>query len=324
MIVPSHPGYMMLDDEYRCLGCSTNLESLLRVPPGVDLLECAEKGFLPLFKKVAEAAGSPGPAFHRVALRSGDSPFELLVFVGATQMVEHKSQRMLIIMDADSYRDLKEQLWDSNLAETIRSLAPGFAHTLRNPLNSMAVTLFVLKESLPADIRESAARYLQVLQNDLNRIDGNIDDIISFLAPDGAWAGQEVDVSDLVTRLPKLIRHELTIHGARVNVDLDERPLRIPGDPRRLTQIILNVVRHMLSLAREIDLKASREGDKVELHFTARDTDGSIADRPRGSYHRAAKERLLVVSEDIVESMGGSFRVDSDADLKVSITFEAA
>lgn len=315
---------MMLDDDYRCLGCSTNLEGLLRVPPGVDLLECAEKGFLPLFKKVAEASGSAGPAFYRVALQSGDSPFELLVFVGAAQMADHRSQRTLIIMDADSYRDLKEQLWDSNLAETIRSLAPGFAHTLRNPLNSMAVTLFVLKESLPADIRESAARYLQVLQNDLKRIDGNIDDIISFLAPDGAWAGQEVDVSDLVTRLPKLIRHELTIHGARVNVDLDARPLKIPGDPRRLTQIILNVMRHMLSLAREIDLKASREGDKVELHFTARDSDGSVAELERGSYHRAAKERLLVLSQDIVESMGGSFRVNSDADLKVRITFEAA
>lgn len=315
-----YPGYLVLDSDYCCLGCSTNLQKLLRIPEGDDLLACIEKSFVPSYRKMMETCGDQ-PGLCRLRLGDQDEAWEVLVLAGASQMADRRTRRTLVIMDAKHYNDLKAQLWNADLADTIYSLTPGFLHTLRNPLNSMSIALFLLREALTKQASEQAMRYLGILEQDLKRMDESLTQVFSLLLGQPDSGSTRIDARELLGRLPRLLRHEPAARHLQLQLDVSAESMVIEVNPVRLLQVIIHIVSDMAQLAGRISVSAHPSGDHVEMIFRSEESESAAGGLKDNSCHREERDRHLILAQDIAESMGGQLQVQTEDPLSVRLLF---
>jgi two-component system, NtrC family, nitrogen regulation sensor histidine kinase GlnL len=134
------------------------------------------------------------------------------------------------------------------------ALAAGLAHEIKNPLAGLQGSAELLAREADGDAREYAA----VIAREAKRVDGLVRELLDLARP-AALQCEPVDIHDVLGDVRVLARG---IPGAdRVNFVERYDPSLPPvhGDPEKLTQVILNLVRNAL------DALADREGATVTL-----------------------------------------------------------
>jgi signal transduction histidine kinase len=266
-------------------------------------------------RELTEAAGkvAAGDLSAKVALRGGDEIGSLSRTFN--EMVERLREN----------RALEERLHFAERATAMGRLASAVAHEIRNPLNSINLSIDHVRERLaPAEParRGDFDRILGNMKAEISRLNRLVGDFLSFGKP-MRLDPRVCAVDEAVREVASLVEHQARDQGVDLEVTAEPGLPRIVADPELLKTCFLNLMINALD--------AMPEGGKLRLHIrpTPDDEDQqlvvSVSDTGRGMTPdeiRAAFEPYfstkdaglglgLALTRKIVEDHGGAISLDS-------------
>jgi two-component system, NtrC family, sensor histidine kinase HydH len=196
-------------------------------------------------------------------------------------------------------------------------LSAGVAHELRNPLAVIETSLFILNERLASDPR--AQRQLKRIGEQVNIATAIVNDLLETVR-DRPIASEHVDLAavarDALGRVPR---------PSNISVDLalPEATALVEGDPRKLAQVVVNLLSNAvqalsaasvdgprLALSVAVDgehalLRVDDNGHGIRAEALPRLFDPLFSTRPDGT------GLGLALSRRIAESHGGTLTAEN-------------
>jgi len=174
--------------------------------------------------------------------QTGAEPVQLLVSVEIVDdFVSHERRgTMVTLRDAAPRRQIESQLDVASRLASISRLTSGAAHEIKNPLNSIALHLEVLKTKLDGSSAD-AANEIEVIGREITRLDRVVKSFLDFTRPVDVKM-QRVDLVKLLHEVTTLVRPEADRLKVQVDLRDEANSAPIQGDRDLLIQAILNVV----------------------------------------------------------------------------------
>lgn len=167
-------------------------------------------------------------------------------------------------------------------ARTIASLSGEIAHELKNPLASIKGLAALVRK----DIDGRTAERMDVLRSEVDRMQTILDDFLAHARPIVPLAIEKVEIGELARHVVAM--HEGTALERRVRLSVRGSAPLVECDPRKIRQILINLVQNAL--------EASAEDDGVELEVTAEGNGCAIRVRDHGpGIDPAVRDRLFEV-----------------------------
>jgi two-component system sensor histidine kinase ChvG len=222
-----------------------------------------------------------------------------------------------------AFRDMTNALY--NRIDAIESFAADVAHELKNPLTSLRSAIETF--SLAKDDAQKA-RLMQIIQDDVRRIDRLISDISNASRLDAELSRAEredVNVATLLETVCDLFNETGVTGSARVKLEIDtgapgRERMVVKGFDTRLGQVIRNLIDNALSFSPKggtvhviatrgrgsIVIRVEDEGPGIAPENFERIFDRFHTDRPDSFGEHSGLG--LAISRQIVEAHGGTIR----------------
>ena len=235
-------------------------------------------------------------------------------------------------------RDMTNALYSR--LDAIESFAADVSHELKNPLTSLrsAIETFALAKD-----DKSKARLMEIIQDDVKRIDRLISDISNASRLDAELSREEMSTVDMAILLETVCDLFTTTGAAgEVHVELtlvegaDGRPdMKVRGFDMRLGQVVRNLIDNaisfsppgglvMVSAARQngfVVVKVEDQGIGISLENLDRIFDRFHTDRPDSFGEHSGLG--LAISKQIVEAHGGTIIAENRTDPKIKTVNDA-
>ncbi len=208
--------------------------------------------------------------------REGKNPARLLADVELLETFPTRERlgTLIVLRDAETRQEIGSQLDLSTRLAAISRLTSGVAHEIKNPLNSIALHLEVLKARLEG--QDPATQEIEIISKEITRLDRVVKTFLDFTKPVDLHLG-EVEAGELAREIAELVRPQAATHKVEVRVDADPPPLRLRADRDLLKQALLNVVMNGVEAMNDggqLHLEARRVGN--ECVFAVRDKGAGI------------------------------------------------
>jgi len=147
------------------------------------------------------------------------------------------------------------------------------SHELRTPLTTIrmaADVLFESRESLTPEVARSA----ELLQNQLDRFEALLSDLLEISRFDAGAAKLDSDSVDLATLVQRVIDGSVPLadsQNLRVRFASYERPCNVVCDARRIDRIVRNLVDNAIEHGDETGVLVELAGDPDVVTLTVRD-----------------------------------------------------
>jgi PAS domain S-box-containing protein len=144
------------------------------------------------------------------------------------------------------------------------------SHELRNPLAPIRNALFILDHARPEGQQARRAKDIAGRQvAHLTRLVDDLLDVTRIARGKVELRREDLDLSALVQRTAEDYRPLMQDRGLDLALDLPRAPLRVNGDPARLTQVfgnLLNNAAKFTPAGGRVTLSLGREGDRAVTH----------------------------------------------------------
>jgi two-component system nitrogen regulation sensor histidine kinase GlnL len=240
-------GVMVLDRETRIISLNQAAEELT----GFSRSQIAGRPIGDVFPPPAPLSGLAARTlamgrghtdFDARVLRADGTPLALSTVVSpmSDPTGEHRGV-VLVLRDLSRVRDMEEQVRRSDRLAGLGVLAAGVAHEVRNPLVGIraAAQLLEGEPEFPASLRE----FTGIIIRQVDRLNRIVDELLTF-AGQRPLRRQPCNVNQILEEALRL--EESMLQGGRVAVvrRYDPEVPAVTGDPDRLLQVFLNVVRN--------------------------------------------------------------------------------
>ncbi len=179
---------------------------------------------------------------------------------------------MVTLRDAGLRRQIESRLDVASRLASISRLTSGAAHEIKNPLNSIALHLEVLKTKLAGAGVETEGE-IEVISREITRLDRVVKSFLDFTRPIEPTMAR-VDLAKLVDDVAALVRPDAERRRVSILTSRDDSPAWIRGDKDLLTQALLNVVVN--------GVDAMPEGGRLEISTTSAEEGPQVAIRDHG------------------------------------------
>ncbi len=225
--------------------------------------------------------------------------------------------KIVLFRDLSEIQDLKSEVERNRRLASLGKLAAGIAHEIRNPLSSIKGFATYFKEryrDVPAD-QETADVMIQEVER-LNRVIGQL---LEFARP-VSIEKRQTDVLELLRQSLKLV--EADAARKKIRVALEGPPLgsKVPLDPDRIKQVLLNLYLNALEAMSEggtltvtvqakepnmVEIEISDTGEGISKEDLVHVFDPYFTRKPSGT------GLGLAIVHKIMESHGGEVHVES-------------
>jgi len=208
----------------------------------------------------------------------------------------------------------------------INRLTGGVAHEIKNPLNSIALRLELLKNRVLPELPE-AEEELGIISQEITRLDRVVRTFLDFTRPVEIET-EELDLNGIVDETLSLLGPEANAHGIDVDWKPVATPVRVRGDAGLLKQALWNVCRNAVD--------AMPSGGLLEVSLRREDGDALLSVKDTGpGIPLAERERVfqlyystkpqgsgigLAMTFRAVQLHGGSIEIGGDDGAGTEIT----
>lgn len=200
-------------------------------------------------------------------------------------------------------------------------LSGEIAHELKNPLASVKGLTQLMERSSKQGEDGKLGERLAVLGREVGRMQAILDEFLNFSRPLTPLERREVAVKDLCRDVAMLHEAMSAERGVELVVDAPD-DLRLPGDARKIAQVLVNLLQNALDAAPRgsvVRIRVRGEGDVATLEVidAGPGLDPEIAARAfePGVTDKASGHGLgLTVARGIAQQHGGTLELESAPD----------
>jgi len=148
---------------------------------------------------------------------------------------------------------MRKQIQENEKLISLSNLAAGVAHEIRNPLNSISITIQRLQWEFTPKEAEDEEEYItltKLMKNEVDRLNKIVTDFLGFskpFEPKKTWFNIQNFMEDLLT----LFGAEATSRGIEIRPVYKNVDREYYGDLEKLTQVFLNLLRNALEVSPE-------------------------------------------------------------------------
>jgi len=179
-------------------------------------------------------------------------------------------------LDAGTRRQVEDHITVARRLTAINSLTGRVAHEIKNPLNSIALRLEVLRGHI-TDGSPDADAEISVLTEEVTRLDRVVRTFLDFNRPVNL-SFEDTDVGQMISEIRDFITPEAEMRGVVCTIDAPEEPVVVRADNNLLRQAFLNIAMNAveaMSNGGELRIEIRPDGSSCEVRF--RDTGPGIA-----------------------------------------------
>lgn len=250
----------------------------------------------------------------------------------ATHMVSHKTQDLRHALDAAKLSNQAKSDFFSKMS-----------HELRSPLNGVIGMVDMLLET-PLD--EEQRRYVNVIRSSSHGLVNLINDILDFSKIEAgklALEHIEFDLRECIEGCIALLTPQARLKSLALTADIpQELPERLMGDPGRLRQVVINLITNAIKFTEQgrvlVSVRVLEDSNTAtRIRVAVADTGIGMSEATRlclfQPYQQgdAAIARKyggtglgLVISKELIETMGGEVGVSSAENEGSTFWFDVA
>jgi signal transduction histidine kinase len=185
--------------------------------------------------------------------REGKQPSRLLVNV--TPLAD-RSGTLITLRDAETRKQLATELDVSRRLAAISRLTGLVAHEIKNPLNSIALRMELLRGKIQETAPEAQGE-INIISQEIRRLDRVVKTFLDFTRPVD-FTAEDVNLATLAKEVTSLVTPQAATQKVHVEFSAEPENIVIRADRDLLKQAILNVVMN--------GIEAMRGGGKLKVH----------------------------------------------------------
>jgi signal transduction histidine kinase len=206
---------------------------------------------------------------------------------------------------------------ESRRMAALGAITSGVAHEIKNPLNSIALRLELLRDRVGEDT-PGAQEDLSVLTEEVTRLDRVVRTFLDFTKP-VRLEMHEVDISEVVRNVFTLITPQAQARS--VSLEVDGPPVHVQADEDLLRQAILNLAQNALDAMPDggrLHVSIQRNGDgfcRLEIADTGAGISSEHRDKIFKLYFTTKSNGTGIGLAQVfraVQLHGGAIRLDSE------------
>jgi signal transduction histidine kinase len=147
---------------------------------------------------------------------------------------------LVIFEDPETVAKLENQFEYAKKLSALSKLTSGVAHEVKNPLNAIVIHLELLKSQVVLQQAEDAARSLDVITQEIKRLDRVVRNFLNFNRPVEVKLEKE-DIQPVLQEVVNLAQSEALQRDVQISIRSDDNLPPIQLDPDLMKQCLLNV-----------------------------------------------------------------------------------
>lgn len=197
---------------------------------------------------------------------------------------QDNGRRMLfIVRDVSDQKRQEARLHRSESLASLTTVAAGVAHEIKNPLASIGIHLQLLRKAFQRRKTlgiEDASRYLDVIDEEIERLNGIVVDFLFAVRPMDVRLRLE-PLNRIVDDVLNFVSYELSEHGIIIRRQLEDYLPKLRIDENLMKQALLNIIKNAMNAMEPkggtLTVSTRHAGDSVALTIT--DTGSGMDER---------------------------------------------
>ena len=147
---------------------------------------------------------------------------------------------LLTMRDAESVRQIEDEIEMSRRMSASGRLTRGVAHEVKNPINAIVLHLQLCKTSLK-QVDPDTRRHMDIIGSEIHRLDRVVQILVDFTRPRDLHM-EEIDLRGMLEDVAVLPAPDAQQHGVTITSELGPTALPVKVDTDFMKQAMLNVV----------------------------------------------------------------------------------
>ena len=153
--------------------------------------------------------------------------------------------------------EMERQLRSADRLAIVGQLTASLAHEVRNPLGSIRGAVEILREQVPADVKQS--EFFDILIQDTQRLNEVVEHYLNFVKKHSKHY-TDFDAREIIQNVLQMLASTARKQRVKIIHHLPDTPLMIHADKIELWQILVNVLLNALQAV------AHNNGGEIHLH----------------------------------------------------------